>query len=64
MKTLELQKMEGLEGGGNGFWSGLACGMFVLTMVASSVPTAGASLLIGAGVGAVACGGALGYDLN
>jgi hypothetical protein len=64
MKSLEIKEMELIEGGRDGFWAGFACGAFGLAILALSVPTAGASVVIGGGVTSIACGVALGYELN
>ena len=64
MKNLELNQMELIDGGREGFWSGFACGAFALAMIGLSVPTAGASLVIAGGVTAIGCGAALGIELE
>lgn len=60
MKTLELQEMENLQGG-DGLWTGFACGMTLLAGAGVITATGGAAALPVAYVAGAACGSLLGY---
>lgn len=63
MKKLELNQMENLEGGGgNGFGTGLSCGLTALAITSIlTVATAGVGLFAGAMVSGMVCGGSIGW---
>lgn len=64
MKKLELNQMENLEGGKGGFGTSFACVTYLIALAALTVPSAGTAVVLTAGIGAIACGTALGHGLN
>jgi hypothetical protein len=56
MKTLELNQMEELEGGGWSFWAGLTCGATIAALATFSIATAGGAILLAPLLGISAIG--------
>ena len=64
MKKLELNQMEKLDGGKGGFGTSFVCAMGIIGAGALTIGTAGVGAAVAAGLGAMACGAALGHRLD
>jgi len=62
MKTLELNKMEKLQGGG-GFWTAFTCTLTVIAGAAIVAGTGGTGAIVGYYVAGAGCGGLIGEGL-
>jgi hypothetical protein len=61
MKTLELNQMEGLEGGANGEGTAFACALSVIAGAAAIYGTGGLAAAFVCNFAAAACGGLVGH---